>query len=207
MPALIYVHDPMCSWCWAFRPALAALRRQLPAEFQFISLLGGLAPDSNEPMNKQLRKTLRATWRRIQQRVPGTEFNFDFWNTCRPRRSTWPACRAVIAAARFDRSEAMTLGIQQAYYLHARNPSDEHTLVTIATDLGIDGMAFTEQLRSQATEAELQRQITLAHALGANAFPCLILDLDGSRWPIPIEYNQPKAMLATIEELLAFDTK
>ncbi len=204
MPGLIYVYDPMCSWCWAFRPALATLREQLPKAFEFTSLLGGLAPDSDEAMPETLRTTLQATWRRIQQRVPDTEFNFAFWTDCQPRRSTWPACRAVIAAARFDQADAMTLGIQQAYYLQARNPSDEDTLIDIADNLGIDRDAFAEQLHAEATATELQRQIARTHALGVSSFPALVLDLDGSRWPIPIEYTRPEAMLDTIAELRSF---
>ena len=204
MPGLIYVHDPMCSWCWAFRPALATLRERLPKALEFTSLLGGLAPDSEAAMPETLRTTLQATWRRIQQRVPGTEFNHAFWTNCQPRRSTWPACRAVIAAARFDRADAMTLGIQQAYYLQARNPSDEDTLIDIATSLGIDRDAFAERLRAAATASELQRQIERTHALGVGSFPALVLDLDGSRWPIPVDYTRPEAMLDTIAELRRF---
>ena len=75
---LIYVHDPMCSWCWGFRPNFLALCRQLPEKVAVSLLLGGLAPDSDQPMPAQLQSKLQDTWRRIQTRIPDTRFNFDF---------------------------------------------------------------------------------------------------------------------------------
>ena len=95
---LYYVHDPMCSWCWAFRPVLLELKAKLPDTIEFIRLLGGLAADSDDPMPEETRHYVMDNWKRIQQQLPDTEFNYDFWTTCTPRRSTYPACRAVIAA-------------------------------------------------------------------------------------------------------------
>jgi len=130
-PVLFYIHDPMCSWCWGFRPTLAKLLAALPADMRFHRLLGGLAPDSGQGMPSDMQRQLQDTWRRIQQRIPGTEFNFAFWKDCKPRRSTYPACRAVIAARMLvsTQEESMILAIQQAYYLRALNPSDDATLV------------------------------------------------------------------------------
>lgn len=95
---LYYAHDPMCSWCWAFRPVLQALRAELPVNINWVSLLGGLAPETTEPMPDQTKQFIQGQWQKIQQMVPNTEFNFDFWTACDPKRSTYPACRAVIAA-------------------------------------------------------------------------------------------------------------
>jgi putative protein-disulfide isomerase len=55
-----------------------------------------------------------------------------------PRRSTYAACRAVIAARRQNPGyeEKMILAIQQAYYLEARNPADSHTLIELASEIG-----------------------------------------------------------------------
>ena len=59
--------------------------------------MGGLAPDSNEPMTDEMREYIQMNWRKIEHSIPGTKFNYDFWSNCSPRRSTYTACRAVIA--------------------------------------------------------------------------------------------------------------
>jgi putative protein-disulfide isomerase len=171
----------------------------------FDQLLGGLAPDSAEAMPAELQQHLENTWRRIQRQVPGTEFNFDFWRRCRPRRSTWPACRAVIAARRQDpsREDDMIHAIQRAYYRQARNPSDLATLVELAGEIGLDASRFLLDLQSQATQQELAQEVASSRRLGASSFPNLVLLRGPSRWPVPVDYRNADAMLETIETLLA----
>lgn len=197
---LYYIHDPMCSWCWGFRPTLERLLADLPADIGVQRLLGGLAPDTDKPMPQETRVWLQQTWRTISERIPGTQFNHDFWTRCAPRRSTYPACRAVIAARRQDPKldEAMTYAIQRAYYLQARNPSDGQTLVELAGEIGADAVAFAENLIAAEIQAELEREIELIRAMDAWRFPSLVLDLDGSRWRVPIDSLDAGAMLARI---------
>ena len=144
MPVLYYVHDPMCSWCWGFRQVWQELQEQLNDNFTIKYVLGGLAPDSDLPMPLAMQTAISNTWRNIQQEIPGTEFNYNFWSECRPRRSTYPACRAIIAC-RMQNPELeleMLLAIQQAYYLHAKNPSDKDVLTQLASDIGLNVEVF-----------------------------------------------------------------
>ena len=204
---LFYVHDPMCSWCWGFRPALEALLAGLPPAVEVERLLGGLAAYSREPMPSSMREQLQQTWRRIQERIPGIRFNFDFWTRCAPRRSTWPACRAVIAARRQDPAFdlAMTDAIQRAYYLEARNPSDAETLIALADEIGANTRAFARELEAPETHRTLDREMARARAMGVDSFPALVLDCSGNRWHIPVEYTDPGAMLNTIRRILRGD--
>lgn len=202
---LIYIHDPMCSWCWGFRPTLEALLQRLPDGLGFERLLGGLAPDSNVPMGAEMRAHLQQTWHRIQERIPGTRFNFDFWTACEPRRSTWPACRAVVAARRCDpdSEDAMIRAIQQAYYLQARNPSDRETLLALAGEIGLNRAAFEGYLDNPETAATFEQEMQRAHRMGADSFPSLRLQIGESVWPVAVNYTDADAMLGEIQTLLA----
>jgi len=177
MRYLYYVHDPMCSWCWAFRPVWTEIVEALPTGVEPRRLLGGLAPDCDQPMPEAMRRQISGIWRDIERRVPGTRFNFDFWTHCSPRRSTYPACRAVIAARRQSpgAEEAMILAIQRAYYLEAKNPSEHATLIGLAEGLGLDGARFAEELNSTPVREALDREIRAGRAMGAVGFPSLVL--------------------------------
>lgn len=204
-PTLNYVHDPMCSWCWGFRPTLEALRLRLPDSVGFNRLLGGLAPDSDAPMPGETREYLQQTWHRIQSRIPGTEFNFAFWSSCEPRRSTWPACRAVIAARaqKPEAESAMILAIQEAYYLQARNPSDGDTLRALAEELGLDGARFGRALNGTDVREQLDIEMAEARHLGATSFPSLCLLIGERARPVQVDYKDTGTMLAQIQALLA----
>jgi len=204
-PRLYYIHDPMCSWCWGFRPVLDQLLIALPDGLRFSRLLGGLAPDSDQAMAAGMRTRLVSTWRRIQSDIPGTRFNFDFWQNTTPRRSTWPACRAVIAARRLRAElEAPMIGaIQQAYYLEARNPSDDGTLIELAAGLGLDPSEFAAVLHDATTATRLHDEMALARSMGADSFPSLRLAQAGSIWPIAVDYRRTDPMLHAIRSVLA----
>ena len=45
---LYYVHDPMCSWCWAFRPVLLELRDKLSEGEVFEALSGSEDIDASD---------------------------------------------------------------------------------------------------------------------------------------------------------------
>ncbi len=202
---LIYAHDPMCSWCWGFGSVWEQLKARLPEGIRTRRLLGGLAPDTEEAMDAAMRSRLQATWRRIETQIPGVRFNFDFWQRCRPRRSTYPACRAVIAARQqgVQHDEGMTRAIQRAYYRQARNPSEEATLIELAAEQGLDTQRFIADLHSTQTQRTLEAEINQCRSLGIDSFPALVLETDdGSRWPIGIDYNDASYMLETISALM-----
>ena len=158
---LFYFHDPMCSWCWGFRPVWRELQNSLPETIQVEYVLGGLAADNDQAMPMAMRAMLQNTWKKIQNEL-GTEFNFDFWEKNTPRRSTYPACRALIAAEQQDAATPMLLAIQEAYYLRAMNPSDNEVLKQLAQELSLDGKRFNQDLNSQKTQHILEQQIQLA---------------------------------------------
>ena len=158
---LYYVHDPMCSWCWGFSKTLTELLESLPRQVEVQRLLGGLAPDSDTAMPSNMKEQIKNNWSRIEDTISGVKFNFDFWTRTIPRRSTYPACRAVIAARQqgeqYDIS--MTQEIQKAYYQEARNPSDNSILIELANNIGLSIDTFKTDLVSEETQKQLIEEI------------------------------------------------
>lgn len=201
---LYYVHDPMCSWCWGFEATKNRLFSCLPESLRIQRLLGGLAVDSDQPMPDDMRHYLEITWHHIEDKIAGVKFNFDFWRNCRPRRSTYPACRAVIAARQQGKAhdEVMTARIQQAYYQQARNPADNATLIELAEEIGLNTQHFSRDLLADATQQSLMQEIQLSRRLHADSFPSLVLKVEDSVLPVSIDYNDASPMLEQIEVLL-----
>lgn len=167
-------------------------------------VVGGLASDSDEPMSLGMRLKLKGIWQTIQERVPGTRFNFAFWEKCTPRRSTYNACRAVLAAARLSSAheEPMIHAIQQAYYLDARNPSDISTLVDLAVEIGLDRTLFATEISGAAVQSELHAEITFAHSAPINGFPSLVVHTPSGLHPVNLDYRDAAPMLQQIEMIL-----
>jgi putative protein-disulfide isomerase len=178
---VFYVADPMCSWCWGFASVLEAVEPTLRADIELQLVLGGLAPDSELPMDEATRRYVQRAWRAVESQT-GARFEHSFWERCQPRRSTWPACRAVLAAG--ERGRDMFGAIQKAYYTEARDPSDPETLVTIGRELGFEEGAFAATLAAPETQTRLEEDFALRRKLGVHGFPSLAIERDGELGPI-----------------------
>lgn len=199
---LYHFHDPMCSWCWGYKPEWEKLQQALPDNLQVRYVLGGLAPDSDAPMPLPMQKTIAGFWKKIETEL-GAEFNHDFWTECQPRRSTYPACRAVIAARQQDQEQAMINAIQTAYYLRAMNPSETESLIQIASECGLDVEQFTADLASDNTEQTLMTEVSFARRAPIRGFPSLVLDVKKKQWSITLDYKDHQRSLSEINYLLS----
>jgi len=198
--SFIYIMDPMCSWCYAFQSQLEAfLQTQLdgpiqPNGLEMNWLMGGLAPDATEPMDAEFRQTLAGYWQKIEE-ATGTPFNHEFWETQTPIRSTYPACRAVIAADQIKpgMAPAMVKAIQQAYYQDALNPSLDQTLIDCAKVIGIPDDVFVSAYQSEGIEQIFVHQMQIAEQLQVQGFPALFVvaakeDEAASAYPLALGY-------------------
>ncbi len=194
---LFYIHDPMCSWCWGYRPVLEQIRSSLKLQLPIINIVGGLAPDSDKPMPAEQQQQIAGYWKKIEQEL-GTEFNHEFWTQCDPRRSTYPACRAVLAAKMQDAEEDMILAIQHAYYLRAMNPSDEDTLLQLADELGLNFEQFMQDIASNDVQLDLVQNIAFTRHHKVSGFPSWLLQVGSNFHPIPLDYHSAHLSLAEI---------
>ena len=172
---IYYVVDPMCSWCWGFAPVWREFVPEIPESATVVDLMGGLAPDNEAPMDSAMRRYVQDAWRAVKART-GAGFNFEFWYKCEPKRSTYSACRAVIAAGEQASGARRTMydAIQRAYFFGARNPSDAEVLESIAAEIGLDREKFGEDLRSGHVERILQLELESVAKLGVSGFPTVV---------------------------------
>ena len=197
---LYYVHDPMCSWCYAFKSTLDTLKKHLDSNIKLVYVVGGLASHSDEIIPKDMQEKIENIWYEIEENT-GAKFNHDFWKNCKPRRSTYLACQATILARYENKEDEMINAIQEAYYLKALNQSDASTLIELAKQIGMNAKKFEEDLKSQKIEEDLQNELNFRRSLNVRSFPSLILKYKKELYPINIKYNDYKSMLTQITNI------
>ena len=197
-PIIYYIHDPMCSWCWGFKSCWDQMCEQLKLKFDIRYVVGGLAPETSEPMSDEMQKSLQQTWKRVHE-ITGAEFNFSFWTENIPLRSTYPACKAVLLARDARLEKEMILAIQQLYYQNAGNPSSYTQLSDVAVQLGINRDDFIQAMHGDEIEQRLRDEIIFAEMLGAQGFPSLVLEVNGEYIFIPHSYTDVAENIARIE--------
>lgn len=199
---LYYILDPMCSWCYGFSPVLEAVIPHLPTAATLRYVMGGLAPDSAQPMPPQMQQYVQQHWREVAART-GAEFNFDFWSVCTPVRSTYPSCRAVLAAGLQGQQHIgpMIKAIQRAYYRQARNPSLAATLVELAAEIGLDAARFADELNSPEVARRLQEDFQFRSRLGVQGFPTLVAEKGDKFYGLTIGWAPAEVVLQRLNKV------
>ncbi len=199
--SLYYVYDPMCSWCYAFDKTFEEIKINLAENIKIIYVPGGLANNPSEIMNEEMKEKIESIWYEIEKTV-GIKFNHDFWKKCIPRRATYLACQATLAAKVQGKEEEMIKAIQNAYYQRAMNPSEISTLIDLAQELNLDVQLFTNTINSEENIKHFIEKLNLRRKLNLNSFPSLAIRYKKEIYPINIKYNEPQKMLEQINNII-----
>lgn len=200
---LYYVFDPMCSWCWGYKPVWQKITQALQDKIDIQYVVGGLAPDSDQPMPEEMQQQIASYWKKIEDFL-GTEFNYDFWSQNTPRRSTYPSCRAVMAARKQGAEQSMLAAIQNAYYLQARNPSDNDILIDLANDIGLDVARFEADLLSEELNQQFMQELEFARSIGGNSFPSLFVATEQGIVELQVDYQSAETTIDQVEQILSW---
>ncbi len=177
---LIYVMDPMCSWCWGFAPVLQALAEQAAAHGVATQLVVGGLRSERTPLDAAGRERIQTYWHAVQQ-ASGQPFDFQRGLPAGLIYDTEPACRALVAARQLDGGRCLPLAqlIQQAFYTEGRDVTQAQQLVELAETAGFAREAFAECFDSHATREATRADFDWVQNLGIAGFPTLLAERDG----------------------------
>jgi len=179
MPELIFVLDPMCSWCWGFHPIIEELRNKHSNTYKFSLVMGGLRTTGQMEWNTQSKAYLSSAWDAVHKTTK-QPFNPMLLNKTTFDYNTYPSCKAVITVRElFGIDAAFTYfgDIQKAFYTEAKDITSLELLTHYVTH---DKEIFVNFYHSERAELLMQHDFSKARSMGANAFPSTVkLDEDG----------------------------
>ncbi len=173
---LIYVMDPMCSWCYGFAPVIERLVKEQEQTMQFKLVLGGLRPGTELPLDEQMKESIRHHWEDVEK-VTGQPMDYTFFDREAFVYDTEPGCRAVVTM-RYLKPEAelqMADAVQRAFYANNQDVTDPNVLAAVALQFGVDEATFLEKFASDEMKEKTQQDFTIARHLQATAFPSLYI--------------------------------
>ncbi|WP_263260874.1 DsbA family protein [Pseudomonas sp. RIT-PI-S] len=176
---LVYVMDPMCSWCWGFAPVLDALLAQAAAAGVPTHLVLGGLRTGQAALDPGTRARILEHWHSVEA-ATGQPFRFDEALPHGFVYDTEPACRAVAAARRIDEALAwpMARALAEAFYRDGRDITRTATLVDIAERTGLSRIRFAEAFDGPATLEATQADFRWSQSLGISGFPTVLCEHD-----------------------------
>ncbi|MCI8210353.1 disulfide bond formation protein DsbA [Pseudomonas sp. S25] len=196
---LLYVMDPMCSWCWGFAPVAQALVQQAQASGVTLHLvMGGLRTGSGAALDPTTRRYILEHWQAVEKST-GQTFRFEGALPDGFVYDTEPACRAIVAARHLEPEFAWKLVglIQKAFYVEGRDVTRAAVLTELAEQAGLPRIEFAAAFDSAEQLAATQADFAWVQDLGIAGFPTLLAERNGQLALLTNGY-QPLEVLAPL---------
>ena len=178
---LRYIHDPLCGWCYAAAPLLAAVVALPDCE---VHLHGGALWPEPTTLPVPMRSQIRAADQRIAA-MTGQPFGRDYHERLLMSDElvldSRPVLAAVLAARHFGaRFELPMLeAIQRANYVEARHVVRDDTLLQLATEIGLEGPEFAMELHRAPVAEHVREARSLMARTGTRGYPAAFVERPG----------------------------
>ena len=197
MKELIFVVDPMCSWCWGFHPVMQTLHDKYTGRYTFSIVLGGLRGEGTMSWDDKSKLFLKQHWDAVHK-ATGQPFNPTILNRSYFDYNTHPSCKAVITVRELwgEKEAFKYLGdIQKAFYKEGKDITSREVLKNYLPMSKQE--AFLDFYNSKRAILLLGHDFSKARSMGANTFPSIVtIDTEGHMLCI--------SGYKTLEEILTF---
>ena len=201
--ALIYIADPMCSWCWGFSPVLEQIRHRYEDRVPFQLLLGGLRPGNTERFDESRRAYMLQHWHAVHDRT-SQPFNFEFQMGQTFTYDTEPASRAVLVTRQlaYSKEWAFLKRVQEAFYVKNVDVTKLEVLEEVAVKLGLDGNQFRQVFQDSQSKHMVWEEFDQARQLGVNGFPTLLGRQGNAVSTVMHGYQAAEDLIPAIDQFL-----
>lgn len=180
---LLFVTDPICSWCWATLPELEQLMQAFDQRLSFILKCAGLQVGSQKPLTELHTRQLVELWQQVAE-TTGQKFAFELPADTAFIYHSELACRALQIARMHLGEEPWALfhDMQEAFYVHCRNLGDPDVLYELVASTGVSEADFHHAMTDEMVVQLTRDEFDWCEALGSQALPSIWLDLgDGPK--------------------------
>jgi putative protein-disulfide isomerase len=172
---IIFVVDPMCSWCWGFSPVIEALRKS--DAFTFSLVLGGLRGTGEMAWDESSKRYLQGHWEQVAKST-GQPFSDTLFENDHFDYDTYPACKAVLSVRElFGMQKAFEYlhSIQKAFYVRGQDITQPEVLIDLLDSIDVDVEKFDTFYKSERAQTLIEHDFAKARSMGANAFPSVVM--------------------------------
>lgn len=208
LPELLYLYDPLCSWCYGMTPVIQKVQRAFAGRINVSVLNGGLI--TGEQVGP-----ISATWDELQtglpliQQVTGVRFGEAFRQLGAEGRRVLDSelpCRALATFRQLDMEDNRTVhfahAIQHAFFAEGQDLNEAATYDALVTNYGLDAAEFQRQLALPATADATRQEFAAVARIGVQGFPTSILRINSQGYVLARGFQPYEAFAAGLEQAL-----
>ena len=200
---IIYVGDPMCSWCWGISNHLQSLKAHY-SQFKFSIVVGGLRPGGGEAWDDKMKAFIKHHWDEVNQRS-GQPFGTALFERENFNYDTEPPCRAVVAARQWvgDNELAFFEAVSRKFYVDNEDPGDVEFYRSICQAFNIPFNEFVSAFESEEVKYQTHQEFQLNRQWGVRGYPTVLFKSKDQLYQINHGYSEFDQMKNVIEKILA----
>lgn len=179
-PEVIYIGDPMCSWCWGISPVVERIAARGDVVVNVV--VGGLRPGpSAEPLDDRLRTLLSEHWSKVAT-TTGQPFDHSSLDRTGWMYDTELPAIAVTTMRELAPQETLRFftRLQEAFYRDGVDITEPAEYPALIADFPVDRDVFLSTLSTDEGRSRAWEDFATARELGALGFPTVLLRIDES---------------------------
>lgn len=200
---IIYVGDPMCSWCWGISNHLQELKSHF-SDAKFSIVLGGLRPGGGDPWDDNFKAFLKHHWEEVTARS-GQVFGYELFDRKSFNYDTEPPCRAVVVARKWLGDDVLGFyeAVSKRFYVDNEDPGVTSFYESICEAFEIPFDEFLLAFESEEAKYQTNQDFLLNRQWGVTGYPTVLFKYQEQLYQINHGYSEFESMKGVINKILS----
>jgi putative protein-disulfide isomerase len=200
---LIYVGDPMCSWCYGIAPEWQKVREEYKDKVKIEYVMGGLRPYYKKPIS-EMKDFLSEHWEHVHE-ASDQPFNYEILNRSDLNYDTEPPSRAVVVMQELnpDAVGSFFADTQSLFYYQNKDMNKSSSYHSLLKKYKVDTEEFDQLYNSDSIKEATKAEFDKAKSLGVTSFPTVLLMIDEEQYIVTQGYSTSDKMSKVITNLLS----
>jgi len=208
LPELLYVHDPLCRWCYGLSPVITRIQAEFAGRLDVSVLCGGMVRGTEAG-------SIAASWDDIArdignvEPVTGARFGAAFRALGEDGATVWdsePPSRAIVAFRQLTQAPARAVAfahaVQTALFRDGHDLNNSATYEALLVPFGVDAAAFRRRFAAPETARATQQEFAAVARIGVQGFPTSIVRVGEQGYVLARGYQPYEQLRQGLEQLI-----
>ena len=209
LPELLYLHDPLCGWCYGTSPAINELQAEFAGRLDVSVLCGGMVVGDDAGPIAETWDYLRQALAEVET-VTGVRFGEAFralGDAGTYRYDSEPPSRAIVAFRQITQDPARTVAfahaVQQALFRDGYDLNGAATYEPLLAPFGVDAAEFERRWAAPETALATRQEFAAVARIGVQGFPTVVVRIGEQGYVLARGYQPYEQLRSGLEQLLS----
>ncbi|GAB3650649.1 DsbA family protein [Hymenobacter agri] len=208
LPELLYLHDPLCGWCYGTSPVIRQVQQEFAGRLDVSVLCGGMVIGDDAGPIAETWDYLRQSLGEVET-VTGVQFGEAFralGEAGTYRYDSEPPSRAIVAFRHLTQDPARTVAfahaVQRALFRDGHDLNAAATYAPLLAEFGLDAAEFERRWAAPETAQAARQEFAAVARIGVQGFPTAVVRVGEQGYVLARGYQPYEQLRAGLEQLL-----